>query len=114
MSMGRIFVRAGMICFTAATLSFAMISGVVGAPQSGDKGQASETLDENQDEKQQAERERREQARETEQERAERVQGVYDEGREAPDEDQFWEAEGSFTEMGKINGPPTEAAPHLT
>src|SRR5467141_2062840 len=114
MSMGRIFVRAGMICFTAATLSFAMLSGVVGAPQSGGKGQASETLDENQDEKQQAERERREQAREAEQERAERMQELYDEGREALDEDQFREAERSFNELVKLNGPQTDAALYWT
>jgi len=114
MSMGRIFVRAGMICFTAATLNFAMLSGVVGAPQSGGKGQASETLDENQDEKQQAERERREQAREAEQERAERMQELYDEGREALDEDQFREAERSFTELVKLNGPQTDAALYWT
>src|SRR5260221_13598037 len=105
MSMGRIFVRAGIICFTAATLNFAMLSGVVGAPQSGGKGQASETLEENQDEKQQAERERREQAREAEPERGERMKELYHEGREALDEDQFGEAERSLTEMVKLNGP---------
>src|SRR5258707_13550680 len=110
MSMGRILVRAGMICFTAATLNSAMICGVVGAPQRGGKGQASETLDENQGEKQQAERERREQAREAEQERAERMQELYDEGREALDEDQFREAERSFTELVKLNGAETDAA----
>src|SRR5258708_7963385 len=121
MSMGRIFVREGIICFTAATLNFAMLSGVVGAPQSGGKGQASETLEENQDEKQQAERERREQAREAEQERAERMQEraermqeLYDEGREALDEDQFREAERSFTELVKLNGPQTDAALYWT
>ena len=114
MSMRRTFVRTGMICFTAAVLSLAMRSGAVAAPQGGGKGQASETLDENQDEKQQAERERQAQAREAEQERAERMQELYDQGREALDEDQFREAERSFTELAKLNGPQTDAALYWT
>ncbi len=93
MSMGKTCVRAGMICFTAAMLNLAVHSGVMAAPQSGGKGDASETLDENQDEKQQAERERQAQAREAEHERMDRMQELYDEGREALDEDQFREAE---------------------
>jgi TolA-binding protein len=103
-----------MICFMAAMLNLAMHSGAIAAPQSGAKGDASETLDENQDEKQQAERERREQAREAEQERADRMQELYDEGREALDEDQFREAERSFTELVKLNGPQTDAALYWT
>jgi HEAT repeat protein len=114
MSMGRIFVRAGLICFTAAMLNLAICSDSMAAPQNGGKGQASETFDDNQDEKQQAERERQAQAREAEQERMERMQELYDQGREALDEDLFREAERSFTELVKLNGPQTDAALYWT
>jgi hypothetical protein len=114
MSMRRTFVRTGMICFTAVMLSLAMRLGAVAAPQGGRKGQALETLDENQDEKQQAERERQAQAREAEQDRMERMQELYDQGREALDQDQFREAERSFTELVKLNGPQTDAALYWT
>jgi len=114
MSMGRIFVRAGLICFTAAMLNLAICSDSMAALQSGGKGQSAETFDDNQDEKQQAERERQAQAREMEQERAERMQELYDEGREALDQDEFREAERSFTELVKLNGPQTDAALYWT
>jgi hypothetical protein len=113
MSLRRAFVRAGMICFTAVMLNLA-ISSSAAAQQSGGKGQVSETLDENQDEKQQAERERRDQAREAEQERAERMQELYDEGREALDQDEFRDAERSFSELVKLSGPQTDAALYWT
>jgi hypothetical protein len=114
MSMKRAFVRAGMVCFTAMILHLAVCSSTAAAPQSGGRGQAPETLDENQDEKQQAERERREQAREAEQERTERMQELYDEGREALDQDEFRAAEKSFSELVKLNGPQTDAALYWT
>jgi len=113
MSMGRIIGHAGMIFFAAAMVNLAICSGAMAA-QNGGKGQASETFDENQEEKQQAERERQEQAKEAEQERLERMQELYDEGREALDEDQFREAERSFTELVKMNGPQTDAALYWT
>ena len=106
--------RAGMFCFTAAILNLAMHSAAIAAPQNGGKGQASETLDENQDAKQQTERERQAEAREAEQERVERMQELYDQGREALDEDQFREAERSFSELVKLNGPQTDAALYWT
>jgi hypothetical protein len=102
-----------MVCFTAAMLNLAICSGTIAA-QTGGKGQASETLDENQDEKQRAERDRQAQVREAEQERAERMQELYDEGREALDQDEFREAERSFTELVKLNGPQTDAALYWT
>jgi HEAT repeat protein len=114
MSMETSLVRAGRICITAAMLNLAMYSGAIAAPQNGGKGQASETLDENQDAKQQAERERQAEAREAEQERVERMQELYDQGREALDEDQFREAERSFSELVKLNGPQTDAALYWT
>ena len=113
MSMGRMIGRTGMIVFTAAMVNLAICSGAR-AVQSGGKGQASESFDENQEEKQQAEHERQEQAKEAEQERLERLQELYDEGREALDEDQFREAERSFTELVKMNGPQTDAALYWT
>ena len=109
MSMGRTFVRAGIICFTAAMLNLATHSGVMAA-QGGGKGQGSETAKEDQAVKEQAEHERQAQARDVEQERAERMQELYDEGREALDQDGFREAERSFTELVKLNGPQTDAA----
>jgi hypothetical protein len=114
MNMKRAFVRAGMICFTAMMLHLAICSSAVAAPQNGGKGPASETLDENQDEKQQAERERQAEAREAEQERMEHMQELYDEGREALDQDEFRAAEKSFSELVKLNGPQTDAALYWT
>jgi HEAT repeats/Tetratricopeptide repeat len=114
MNMKRAFVRAGMICFTAMMLHLAICSSAVVAPQNGGKGPASETLDENQDEKQQAERERQAEAREAEQERMEHMQELYDEGREALDQDEFRAAEKSFSELVKLNGPQTDAALYWT
>ena len=114
MSMGRSLVRAGLICFTAVMLNLAIFSGTVAAFQNGGKGQVPETLDENQDEKQQAERERQAEAKEAQQERIERMQELYDQGREALDEDQFREAERSFSELVKLNGPQTDAALYWT
>ena len=103
-----------MIGFTAVMLGLGMRSGAVAEPQAGGKGQASETLDENQEEQQQAERERQAQAREAEQERMDRIQELYDQGREALDEDQFQQAERSFSELVKLNGPQTDAALYWT
>lgn len=114
MSIGRIIGRRAVTCFIAGMLNLLTLSGAIAAPQSGGKGQASETVDENQDEKQQAERDRRAQAREAEQERMERMQELYDEGREALDQDEFREAERSFTELVKLNGPQTDAALYWT
>jgi len=114
MSMRRTFLRRGMIGFTAVMLGLGMRSGAVAEPQAGGKGQASETLDENQEEQQQAERERQAQAREAEQERMDRIQELYDQGREALDEDQFQQAERSFSELVKLNGPQTDAALYWT
>ena len=114
MSMRRTLVRRGMICFTAVMLSLAMRAGALAAPQGGGKGQASETLGENQEEQQQAERERQAQAREAEQDRMDRMQELYDQGREALDEDQFREAERSFSELTKLGGPQTDAALYWT
>jgi len=111
MSMGGILGRAGIICFAAAMLNLAMCSGAI-APQTGAKGLALKTLDEDQDEKQQVERGRQAQA--AEQERMDRMQELYDEGREALDQDEFREAERSFTELVKLNGPQTDAALYWT
>jgi HEAT repeat protein len=111
MSMGGILGRAGIICFAAAMLNLAICSGAIAA-QTGGKGLASKTLDEDQDEKQQVERGRQAQA--AEQERMDRMQELYDEGREALDQDEFQEAERSFTELVKLNGPQTDAALYWT
>ncbi|HXH67421.1 MAG TPA: HEAT repeat domain-containing protein [Candidatus Limnocylindrales bacterium] len=110
MSMGRHLVRVGAICFTAAMLNLAIGTGAVAALQGGGRGQSTESIDENQDEKHLAERDHQAEARDMEQERAERMQELYDEGREALDEDQFREAERSFTELVRLNGPQTDAA----
>jgi hypothetical protein len=111
--MGEILGRAGIICFTAAMLNLAICSGAIAA-QTWGKGQASKTLDEDQDEKQQVERGRQAQAQAAEQEHVERMQELYDEGREALDQDEFREAERSFTELVKLSGPQTDAALYWT
>jgi HEAT repeats/Tetratricopeptide repeat len=113
MRMGGILARAGIICFTAAMLNLAICSDAIAA-QTGGKGQASKTLDEDQDEKQQVEHGRQAQAQAAEQERMDRMQELYDEGREALDQDEFREAERSFTELVKLNGPQTDAALYWT
>jgi HEAT repeat protein len=113
MSMGGILGRAGIICFAAAMLNLAICSGAIAA-QTGGKGLASKTLDEDQDEKQQVEHGRQAQAQAAEQERMDRMQELYDEGREALDQDEFQEAERSFTELVKLNGPQTDAALYWT
>ena len=48
MSMGRTFVRAGIICFAAALLNLAIGSRAMTAQQSGSKGQSADAADENQ------------------------------------------------------------------
>lgn len=110
MSMERNLWRAGVICFAALLLNVGIGPNALAAQQGAAKGQSAETLDENQSEKQQAERDRQEEARERERERADRMQELYDEGREALDEDEFQQAERSFTKLVKLNGPQTDAA----
>jgi len=102
--------RAGIVCFTAVLLNPWIGLGAPAAKQGGVTSQPAETLNEEQNEKQQAERDRKEEAREAEQERVEHMQELYDEGREALDEDEFRQAERSFTELVKLNGPQTDAA----
>jgi hypothetical protein len=110
MSLDRTLWRGRIVCFTAVLLNLGIASGALAAQQVAVPNQPAETLDGDQGEKQQAERDRQEQARDAEQERAERMQGLYDEGREALDEDEFRQAERSFAELVKLNGPQTDAA----
>jgi HEAT repeats len=110
MSLDRRIWRAGIVCFAAMLLILGSGSGALAAQQVAVPSQSAESLDEDQNEKQQAERDRQEEAREAEKERAERMQELYDEGREALDEDEFRQAERSFTELVKLNGPQTDAA----
>jgi HEAT repeats len=110
MSLDRTIWRAGIVCFAAMLLILGSGSGALATQQVAVPSQSAETLDEDQNEKQQAERDRQEEAREAEKERAERMQELYDEGREALDEDEFRQAERSFTELVKLNGPQTDAA----
>src|SRR5258708_28097902 len=114
MSMGRTCGRAGIICFLAAMLSLGTHSVAMAAQEGGSKGQSKDAPNEEQDEKQQVEHERHAHAREAEQERADQMQELYDEGREALDQDQFREAERSFTRLVKLNGPQTDAALYWT
>jgi len=110
MSLDRTLWRTGIVCFTAVLLNLGIGSGVLAGQQGAVTSQTAGTVDEDQNEKQQAERDRQEEAKEREQERAERMQELYDEGREALDEDEFRQAERSFTELVKLNGPQTDAA----
>jgi HEAT repeats len=110
MSLDRTLWRAGIVCFVAMLLNLGIDSGVLAAQQVAVPSQQTEKLEEDQGEKQQAERDRQGEAREAEKERTERMQELYDEGREALDEDEFRQAERSFTELVKLNGPQTDAA----
>jgi hypothetical protein len=114
MSMGRVFGRAGFLSLTAAFLSLAIYPGARAAQQSGGEGQSPETSDANQQEKQEVGHVRRAEAQAAEQERLDRMQELYDEGREALDEDEFRAAERSFSELVKLNGPQTDAALYWT
>ena len=114
MSMGRVFGRAGFLSLTAAFLSLAIYPGARAAQQSGGEGQSAETSDRNQQEKQEVEHVREAEAQAAEQERLDRMQELYDEGREALDEDEFRSAERSFSELVKLNGPQTDAALYWT
>jgi hypothetical protein len=110
MSLDRTLWRAGIVCFGAMLLNLGSGTSALAAQQGAVTNQPMETLDEDRGEKQQAERDHQVEAREAEKERAERMQELYDEGREALDEDEFRQAERSFTELVKLNGPQTDAA----
>jgi len=114
MSMGRVFGRRGFLSLTAAFLSLAIYPGARAAQLSGGEGQSAETSDLNQQEKQEVEHVREAEAQAAEQERVDRMQELYDEGREALDEDEFRSAERSFSELVKLNGPQTDAALYWT
>ena len=114
MNMGRTCGRAGIICFMAAMLNLGTHSVAMAAQEGGSKGQSTEAPNDEQEEKQKVEHERHAHAREAEQERADRMQELYDEGREALDQDEFREAERSFTNLVKLNGPQTDAALYWT
>src|SRR5260221_8058427 len=61
-------------------------------------------------EREQEKRDREEEARDREQEKLERQQDLYDNGREALDDDHYEKAAAEFAELIKLNGPQTAAA----
>jgi hypothetical protein len=61
-------------------------------------------------ERQDEARERQQEKRDREQERRERLEELYDDGREALDEDRYDQAARKFAELVALNGPQTDAA----
>ncbi|MGH9742134.1 MAG: hypothetical protein ACRD51_07250, partial [Candidatus Acidiferrum sp.] len=55
-------------------------------------------------------RDREQEKKDREQERLERVDELYNDGREALDEERYDQADGKFTELAGMNGPQTDAA----
>jgi hypothetical protein len=65
---------------------------------------------EREQEKRDREQEQEQEKRDREQERADRLEELYDDGREALDEDRYEQAAYKFDELAKMNGPQTDAA----
>jgi HEAT repeat protein len=61
-------------------------------------------------EREQEKREREQEAKERELEKIERLEELYDEGREALDDDHYDRAEAKFDQLAQMNGPQTDAA----
>src|SRR5581483_10474365 len=61
-------------------------------------------------EREQERRDREQEARERAQEHAERLEELYDDGREALDDDHYEQAAEKFTALAGMNGPQTDAA----
>jgi hypothetical protein len=77
--------------------------------QERDREREQERLEREQ-EKREREQEAREREQEREQERAERLSELYDDGREALDEDHYEKAAQKFAQLAEMNGPQTDAA----
>jgi len=89
--------RAGASTLVAKTLCASMPSAAQAAQQPQEQ-----SADDGQDQEQEK--------RDREQERAERNSELYDDGREALDEDDYNRAESQFAELVTLNGPQTDAA----
>ena len=61
-------------------------------------------------EREEEKREREQEAKEREQEKIERLEELYDDGRDALDEDRYDQAASKFKELAGMNGPQTDAA----
>lgn len=61
-------------------------------------------------EREQEKRDREQEARDREQERLDRLQELYEDGREALDEEHYEQAEAKFNQLAQRNGPQTDAA----
>ncbi len=102
MSMWREFVRTGVILCAAAML----LSGIqVQAAQQSEHAGDAEAQEAAQEQKEAAQ-----EKKEAEQDRLEQMQDLYDQGRDALDEAHYREAEQTFGELAKMNGPQTDAA----
>src|SRR5882724_12433314 len=83
------------------------------AQSADEKREADQERREREQEKQDREQEKRdreEEARDRAQEKLERQQDLYDNGREALDDDHYEKAAAEFAELAKLNGPQTDAA----
>jgi hypothetical protein len=95
----------------------AAAQGSAGAPSESwqdqsaqDRAQADRDREQERRDREQGARDREQERRDREQERIERQGGLYDEGREALDEDRYDEAATKFTALADMNGPQTDAA----
>jgi hypothetical protein len=66
--------------------------------------------DQEQHDREQEQRDREQEKRDHDQERADRLSELYDNGREALDEEKYDQARERFSELAKANGPQTDAA----
>jgi HEAT repeat protein len=102
MSMWREFNRTGVILCAAAML---FTGGRLQAAQQSEHDSDAEAREAAQEQK-----EAEQAKKEAEQDRLEQMQDLYDQGRDALDEAHYREAEQTFGELAKMNGPQTDAA----
>ncbi|MGH9743536.1 MAG: hypothetical protein ACRD51_14420, partial [Candidatus Acidiferrum sp.] len=75
-----------------------------------DREQGAQDKEQEKREREQEARDREQEKRDQVQERTERFDELYSDGREALDEERYYQADGKFTELAKMNGPQTDAA----
>ena len=75
-----------------------------------DRDQEKRDREQEQRDREQEKRDREQEKRDREQEERDRLQELYEDGREALDEDRYDRAESKFTELAERNGPQTDAA----
>jgi hypothetical protein len=80
------------------------------AEMQGDRDQEQSDREQEKREREQEKRDREQEKRDRDQERVDRLEELYENGREALDEDRYDQARERFSELAKANGPQTDAA----